>query len=93
MTLSILLGIVGSWQVLLILLIVVGIAVLLIRAITGNQAVHQLSCPKCSELVSRGKYKTWQIVIAICFFPIGLLALLADRKPTVCAKCGYHWQV
>jgi hypothetical protein len=30
--------------------------------------------------------------VAICFFPIGLLALLAGRKPTQCGNCGTLWQ-
>ena len=51
-----------------------------------------LSCPKCSELTKKGGYKTWQIIVAVCFFPLGLLALLADRNPTTCQKCGHTWQ-
>ena len=52
----------------------------------------QLSCPKCDTMASRGGFKAWQIIVAICAFPIGLLALLADRNPTVCPKCGNSWQ-
>jgi len=52
----------------------------------------QLSCPKCGELTKKGGYKAWQIIVAICFFPIGLLALLADKEPTVCQKCSHTWQ-
>jgi len=51
-----------------------------------------LSCPKCGELTKKGGYKTWQIIVAICFFPLGLLALLADRNPTSCQKCSHTWQ-
>lgn len=51
-----------------------------------------ISCPKCSELTAKGGYKTWQIIVAICFFPIGLLALLADKEVTKCQKCGHTWQ-
>jgi len=51
-----------------------------------------LSCPKCSELTQSGGYKTWQIVVAICAFPVGLLALLAQKNPTTCHKCGHTWQ-
>jgi hypothetical protein len=50
-----------------------------------------LSCPKCSELTKKGGYNVWQIVVSICFFPVGLLSLLAGRKPTVCQKCGHAW--
>lgn len=52
----------------------------------------QLNCPKCDALATRGGIPTWQIIVAICFFPIGLLALLAGRKPTVCPSCGHSWQ-
>lgn len=52
----------------------------------------QLSCPKCGSLATRGSIPVWQILVAICFFPIGLLALLAGRNPTVCPKCQNTWQ-
>ena len=31
----------------------------------------------------------WAIVVAICFFPLGLLALLAGRSPATCTHCGH----
>ena len=40
----------------------------------------------------RGGVPTWEIIVSICFFPIGLLALLAGRKPTECPKCQHIWQ-
>ena len=52
----------------------------------------QLSCPKCATLTERGGIPPWEIIVAICFFPVGLLALLAGRKPTICPKCGNSWQ-
>ncbi|MGC8828151.1 MAG: hypothetical protein ACP5MG_01180 [Verrucomicrobiia bacterium] len=54
--------------------------------------MSQISCPKCNELTKRGGYQWWQYVVSIIFFPIGLLSLLAGRKPTTCQKCGYTWQ-
>jgi hypothetical protein len=51
-----------------------------------------LTCPRCGGMAKRGGYQAWQIIIAICFFPIGMLALLADKSPTVCPNCGYSWQ-
>jgi len=51
-----------------------------------------LSCPKCATQVSRAGFPAWAIVVAICFFPLGLLALLAGRKPTVCHSCGTSFQ-
>ena len=53
----------------------------------------QVSCPKCGEMSTKGGIPTWQIIVSICFFPIGLLALLAGREPTKCPKCGHSWQV
>jgi len=49
----------------------------------------QISCPKCSKLTAQGGFAVWQILVSICFFPLGLLSLLAGRKPTVCAFCGH----
>lgn len=46
-----------------------------------------VTCPKCNTLTKKGGYPGWVIFVAICFFPLGLLALLADRKPTVCGNC------
>jgi len=51
-----------------------------------------VSCPKCSTQAQQGGFPAWQILVAICFFPLGLLALLAGRKPTVCHNCGFTWQ-
>ena len=51
-----------------------------------------ISCPKCGSLTSQAGFPAWVIVVAICFFPVGLLALLAGRKPTQCGNCGTSWQ-
>ena len=51
-----------------------------------------LTCPKCDTPCQKGGYKTWQIIVAICFFPIGLIALLLDKEPTQCHKCSHMWQ-
>lgn len=58
----------------------------------NQSTMANISCPKCSELTKKGGYKTWQIIVAICFFPLGLLALLADKEVTTCQKCGHSWQ-
>ena len=52
----------------------------------------QVSCPKCDTMATKGGFKGWQIFVAICFFPIGLLALLVDRNPTQCPSCSHTWQ-
>ena len=49
-------------------------------------------CPRCGSLTKKGGYKVWQIIVSICFFPIGLIALDADGKATTCYKCGHIWQ-
>jgi hypothetical protein len=52
----------------------------------------QISCPKCGNMTNRSGYPVWAIIVAICFFPIGLLALLVGREPTRCGHCGNVWQ-
>jgi len=52
----------------------------------------QITCPKCGKLTGRAGYPAWVIIVAICFFPLGLLALLAERNPTTCGSCGNVWQ-
>ena len=51
-----------------------------------------ISCPKCSAPAKKGGFKAWQIIVAICFFPIGLLALMTDREITRCPQCSHMWQ-
>jgi hypothetical protein len=51
-----------------------------------------VSCPKCSKQTKQAGFNPWQIVVSICFFPLGLLSLLAGRKPTTCQECGNTWQ-
>jgi hypothetical protein len=53
---------------------------------------NQISCPNCQSLATRGAVPGWQILICIIFFPIGLLALLGGRNPTICPRCGFAWQ-
>ena len=52
----------------------------------------QVSCPKCNQVCQQGGYPAWEIAVAICFFPVGLLAFLAGREPTVCPNCGNTFQ-
>lgn len=53
--------------------------------------MSMISCPKCSAPAARGGYPVWVWIVAICFFPIGMLALLAPRMPSTCPKCGHMW--
>jgi hypothetical protein len=50
-----------------------------------------ISCSKCNTMTERAGYPAWVIIVAICLFPVGLLALLAGRKPTTCGHCGFTW--
>ena len=59
---------------------------------TGSSKVS-ISCPKCGGKVERGGFRTWQILLCIFLFPIGLIALAAGREPSICKKCGYTWIV
>ena len=51
-----------------------------------------VSCPKCDAIAKLGQYSAWQFLVAICFFPLGLLALLAGREPSKCETCSHTWQ-
>lgn len=50
-------------------------------------------CPNCqSRSIGGGERPQWTIVLAICLFPIGLLALMY-KEPCYCSNCGYTWKV
>jgi hypothetical protein len=49
-------------------------------------------CPKCGGVAQKGGFETWQIVVAILCFPLGLLALLGKKKPSKCNSCNIEWQ-
>lgn len=51
-----------------------------------------ITCPKCTKPTTQAGYPGWVLFVAICFFPLGLLALLAGRKPTVCQHCNNVFQ-
>ena len=52
---------------------------------------NRTKCPQCGGKATRGQFSAWQFILAVCFFPIGLLALLAGREPTTCPNCGHAW--
>ena len=52
-----------------------------------------VKCPKCGFLTKQAGYLPWQILVSIFLFPIGLMSLLLDRKPTVCAQCGTSFAI
>ncbi len=43
--------------------------------------------PACNNLTKSVGYPTWVIIVAICFSPLGLLALLTNRNPTTSYSC------
>ena len=51
-----------------------------------------VTCPRCGAAAGRAGFPAWVVMVAICLFPVGLLALLAGRSPSMCAKCGTAWQ-
>jgi len=51
-----------------------------------------VTCPKCGKATQQAGFETWQIIVSICFFPLGLLSLLAGRKPTTCGHCSNTFQ-
>jgi hypothetical protein len=54
-----------------------------------NVAAGGAVCPQCGEANSTIKYSPAHILICSCFFPLGLLCLLAPIKR--CTKCGYQY--
>lgn len=51
-----------------------------------------VTCPRCSQHTQEAGFLLLEILVAIFFIPLGLLALLAGRKPTTCARSGYTWR-
>lgn len=50
------------------------------------------SCPKCNGITRKAGFPAWVVILCIILFPVGLLALLAGRKPTTCSNCSFTWQ-
>ena len=72
-------------------IIIVFIIDIVIISYISKKEPARISCHKCSNLAYRGKYATWQIVLSVVLFPIGLLSLLAGRGTNECRECGYIW--
>ncbi len=47
----------------------------------------EISCPKCSLPTKQAGFSAWIWLVAVCFFPMGLLAFAAGRDPTECRHC------
>jgi len=75
------------------LIVVLGGLLSLIGLLVSVCRRPEISCLKCDALAKRGGRPVWQVIVSVLFFPIGLLSLLAGRKPTVCQKCGHRWIV
>jgi len=48
-------------------------------------------CPKCNISVDKTSFAPWQILLAIFFFPIGLITLLLGKIRKYCSRCGYKF--
>jgi hypothetical protein len=66
-------------------------AVWVLAAHLLNVPQRLLACPKCNTSQKRAGYPAWAIVVSVCLFPFGLLALLVGRRPTKCVQCGFTW--
>ena len=55
---------------------------------TAGEPMHGVT----DRIATAGRFSAWQFVIVICFFPLGLLALLAGRQPAQCPACDHRWQ-
>jgi hypothetical protein len=51
-----------------------------------------VSCPKRNKMANSAGFPTWAVIVSICFFSLGLLALLAGPEPTRCTFCGMLWR-
>lgn len=47
----------------------------------------EISCPKCHLPTKQAGFSPWIWLVAVCFFPMGLLAFVAGRDPTECRHC------
>jgi hypothetical protein len=67
-------------------------AVWVLAAHQLNVPQRLLACPKCNTSQKRAGYPAWAIVVSVCLFPFGLLALMVGRKSTMCIQCGFTWK-
>ena len=68
---------------------------LLVIVVFGRNEIAsggKTSCPKCGGSAITGQFSAWQFILVICFFPLGLLALLAGRQPAQCPQCDHRWK-
>ena len=82
-------GFIGPQEIIVIFLFL-AFGVVLLVGLTARRS--RVSCPKCGHLTRESGFSLWQYLVSIFFFPLGLLSLLAGRKPTKCENCGYIWR-
>ena len=75
-------------------LVAISVTLLVIVVLGRNEIAKgsKTTCPKCGGTATAGRFSAWQFVIVICFFPLGLLALLAGQQPAQCPACDHRWQ-
>ena len=69
-----------------------GCAVAAALAFVGSDIAAPVTCVQGGASTPRGRLAAWQVLVSICFFPLGLLSLFLGRKATTCRNCGYCWQ-
>jgi hypothetical protein len=70
----------------------IGCAVGAALAFVGSDIAAPVTCVQCGAITPRGRFAAWQVLVSICFFPLGLLSLFLGRKATTCRNCGHCWQ-
>lgn len=70
----------------------IGCAVAAALAFAGSDIAAPVTCVQCGAITPRGRFAAWQVLVSICFFPLGLLSLFLGRKATTCRNCGHCWQ-
>jgi hypothetical protein len=70
----------------------IGCAVAAALAFVGSDIAAPVKCVQCGAITPRGRFATWQVLVSIFFFPLGMLSLFLGRKATTCRNCGYSWQ-
>jgi len=64
-----------------------------VAAVLGPKGiVVPITCVQCGSTTPRAGFATWQWLVSICVFPLGLLSLLVGRKATTCQHCGHSWR-
>jgi len=70
----------------------IGCAIAAVLGFVRVDIAVPVTCVQCGAITPRGRFAAWQVLVSICFFPLGLLSLFLRRKATTCRNCGHCWQ-